>query len=88
MVVGSFPTAHSRAKTKRAYYMRLNLRLPEVEPEHFELPKQCPTAGCKGKRFYPRQKVKKNVVDANARNADIPFGCIPKGWECNRYPNG
>ncbi len=25
--------------------MRLNLRLPEVKPEHFELPKQCPTAG-------------------------------------------
>ncbi len=24
--------------------MRLNLRLPEVKPEHFELPKQCPTA--------------------------------------------
>jgi len=44
MVAGSLPTAYSRAKTKRAYYMRLNLRLSEVKPERFELPKQCPTA--------------------------------------------
>ena len=48
-------------KTSEVDYMRLNLRLPEVKPDHFVIPTHCPTAGCKGKRFYPRQKVKKKV---------------------------
>jgi hypothetical protein len=51
---GSLPTAPQPNKTKRTHYMRLNLRLPEVKPEQFELPKRCPSARCKGKRFYPR----------------------------------
>ena len=43
--------------------MRLNLRLPEVKPGEIVVPRQCPTPGCQGKHFCPRQKVKKKVVD-------------------------
>jgi transposase-like protein len=44
--------------------MRLNLILPKVEPSVFEYPKKCSRKGCPGKRFIPRQKVSKKIVDA------------------------
>ena len=69
--------------------MRLNLRLPEVKPEHFELPKRCPSAGCKGKRFYPRQKVKKNVVDAKYKQVEAwRYQCGECGCTFRVYPQG
>lgn len=69
--------------------MRLKLRLPEVKPEHFELPKQCPTAGCKGRRFYPRQKVKKNVVDAKYKQVEAwRCQCEECGHTFRVYPQG
>jgi transposase-like protein/ribosomal protein S27AE len=69
--------------------MRLNLRLPEVKPEHFVLPTHCPTAGCKGKRFYPRQKVKKKVVDAKHKQVDAwRYQCGKCGHTFRVYPQG
>jgi transposase-like protein len=69
--------------------MRLNLRLPEVKPEHFALPKRCPTAGCKGKRFYPRQKVTKNVVDAKYKQVEAwRYQCRECGHTFRVYPQG
>jgi transposase-like protein len=69
--------------------MRLNLRLPEVKPEHFELSKRCPSAGCKGKRFYPRQKVKKNVVDAKYKQVEAwRYQCAECGCTFRVYPQG
>jgi hypothetical protein len=43
--------------------MRLKLILPKVEPSEFEYPKKCPRKGCSGKRFIPRQEVRKKIVD-------------------------
>jgi len=40
--------------------MRLNLILPHVEPDAFELPKTCPRKGCCGRRFVLRRRVRKN----------------------------
>jgi hypothetical protein len=47
--------------------MRLNLILPKVEPGEFEIPKKCQRKGCSGKRFIPRQEVRKKIVDAEHR---------------------
>jgi hypothetical protein len=67
--------------------MRLNLRLPEVKPDHFVLPRHCPTSGCKGKRFYPRQKVKKKVVDAKYKQvAAWRYQCGACGHTFRRSP--
>jgi hypothetical protein len=69
--------------------MRLKLLLPEVKPEHFVLPKHCPTPGCKGQRFYPRQKVKKKVVDAKRQQVDVwRYQCGQCGHTFRVYPQG
>lgn len=69
--------------------MRLNLRLPEVNPDHFVVPKQCPTVGCKGQRFYPRQKVKKKVVDAKYKQVEVwRYQCEGCGHTFRVYPQG
>jgi transposase-like protein len=69
--------------------MRLNLRLPEVKPDHFVIPAHCPTPGCKGKRFYPRQKVKKKVVDAKYKQVEAwRYQCGECGHTFRIYPQG
>ena len=69
--------------------MRLNLCLPEVKPEKFELPKQCPTIGCKGKRFYPRQKVVKKIVDAKHKQVEVwRYQCAQCERTIRVYPQG
>jgi transposase-like protein len=69
--------------------MRLNLRLPEVKPDQFVVPKQCPKAGCKGQHFYPRQKVKKKVVDAKHKQVEVwRYQCGKCGHTFRVYPQG
>lgn len=69
--------------------MRLNLRLPEVKPDQFALPKQCPTAGCKGQHFIWRQKVKKNVVDTRYKQVEAwRCQCGQCGCTFRVYPQG
>jgi transposase-like protein len=69
--------------------MRLNLRLPEVKPDHFVLPKRCPTGGCKGRRFYPHQKVIKKVVDAKYQEVEAGrYQCNECGHTFRVYPQG
>jgi transposase-like protein len=65
--------------------MRLNLRLPEVKPDHFVVPSHCPTRGCKGKHFYPRQK----VVDAKYKQVEAwRYQCGVCGHTFRVYPHG
>lgn len=69
--------------------MRLNLRLPEVKPDQFVVPRCCPKAGCKGKQFYPRQKVKKKVVDAKYKQVEVwRYQCGKCGHTFRVYPRG
>jgi transposase-like protein/ribosomal protein S27AE len=69
--------------------MRLNLRLPEVKPGEYAVPKQCPNAGCKGKHFYPRQKVTKKVVDAKHKEVEVwRHQCGKCGHTFRVYPQG
>jgi len=69
--------------------MRLKLLLPEVKPEHIELPKRCPRSGCKGKRFSIRQVVKKKIVDAKYPEVEAwRCQCAECGHTFRVYPQG
>jgi transposase-like protein len=69
--------------------MRLNLILPKVEPEEFETPKKCQRKGCKGKRFIPRQKVNKKIVDAEHPEVTAwRYECAKCGYVFRVYPKG
>jgi len=69
--------------------MRLNLILPKVEPDEFETPKKCQRKGCKGKRFIPRQKVNKKIVDAEHPEVTAwRYECAKCGYVFRVYPKG
>jgi transposase-like protein len=69
--------------------MRLKLLLPEVKPGNYVAPQACPTKGCKGKRFHPRQEVKKKVVDAKYREVKAwRYECGKCGRTFRVYPEG
>jgi len=69
--------------------MRLNLILPHVEPDKFELPKTCPRKGCRGRRFVLRQRVRKNLVDTEYRAVTARrYACCTCGRVFRVYPKG
>lgn len=69
--------------------MRLNLILPKVEPNQFEIPKKCPQKGCGGIRFIPRQEVGKKIVDATYPEVRAwRYECICCGHVFRVYPKG
>jgi transposase-like protein len=69
--------------------MRLKLLLPEVKPNNFVLPNHCPTPGCKGRRFYPRQAVEKKIVDAKHKRVQAwRYQCSECGHTFRVYPQG
>ncbi len=69
--------------------MRLKLLLPEVKPDHFVIPQHCPTTGCKGRRFYPRQAVEKKIVDAKHKQVQAwRYQCSECGHTFRVYPQG
>jgi len=89
MAVGQSGNRPTAEKKKRTNYMRLNLRLPEIKPNHYVAPKRCPVPGCKGKRFYPRQKVRKNVVDSKYKQVEAwRYQCCECGHTFRVYPQG
>ena len=69
--------------------MRLKMILPEVKPDQYEKPKSCPHAGCKGRRFQPRQKVEKKVRDTQYRQVQaIRYECMRCRGTFRVYPRG
>ena len=69
--------------------MRLKLLLPEVKPGHLVIPAQCRTPECKGRRFYPRQAVKKKLVDAKHQEVQAwRYQCGACGQTFRIYPQG
>ena len=81
------PTA--KQKQSESHYMRLKLLLPEVKPGNFVIVKHCPTPGCKGRRFYPRQKVEKKLVDAKHKQVQAwRYQCSACGHTFRVYPQG
>ncbi len=69
--------------------MRLNLLLPDVKPDEWQMPKQCKREGCKGKRFYPRQVVEKKIVDGKYQKVQA-WRCECASCSCTFrvYPQG
>lgn len=89
MAVGQSGNRPPAEQNEREYYMRLKLLQPEVKPGHFEIPKQCPTLGCKGKRFVPRQEVEKKIVDAQYKQVIAwRSECAECGHTFRVYPQG
>ena len=37
--------------------MRLQVRLPKIQPDDYELPEQCPYEGCAGNNFKPHDRM-------------------------------
>jgi transposase-like protein len=69
--------------------MRLNLILPKVEPNEFEIPKKCPQKGCQSMRFIPRQEVSKKIVDAQHPEVTAwRYECCKCGHVFRVYPKG
>ena len=69
--------------------MRLSLILPKVEPKAFEFPKKCSRKGCAGRRFIPRQEVKKKIVDAQYPEVTAwRYECAKCGHVFRIYPRG
>lgn len=69
--------------------MRLKLLLPVVKPENFVSPRKCQKPGCHGKRFIPRQEVRKKIVDAEHREVSAwRYECVMCGSTFRVYPEG
>jgi hypothetical protein len=69
--------------------MRLKLLLPDVEPTKFEMPRKCPQSGCRGMRFYPRQAVKKKIVDSEYQEVMAwRYECTKCGCTFRVYAQG
>ncbi len=69
--------------------MRLKLLLPTVTPQKFKKPLRCPRRGCLGLRFYPRQEVKKRIVDSQYSEVSAwRYECAQCGCTFRVYPEG
>jgi transposase-like protein len=69
--------------------MRIHMKLPEVKPSEHEKPKKCPTKGCKGTHFYPRQETEKKVLDPKYSVVKaIRYECSKCGCTFRVYPQG
>jgi transposase-like protein len=69
--------------------MHLKLLLPVVKLTEYSHPKKCRRPGCQGKRFIPRQEVRKKVVDAEHREVKAwRYQCLTCGKTFRVYPEG
>jgi transposase-like protein len=68
--------------------MRLKLILPVVEPRNYAKPEVCP-GGCKGKEFWLRQEVKKQVRDSTYQEVSVRrYECVKCHHTFRVYPQG
>jgi hypothetical protein len=69
--------------------MRLKLLLPDVEPTKFGKPGKCVQPGCRGMVFYPRQAVKKRIVDSEYQEVTAwRYECVKCGCTFRVYAQG
>ena len=69
--------------------MRLKLLLPEVKTAKYSEPKKCPSSGCRGMTFIPRQMVSKKIVDTKYEEVSAwRYQCTKCGCTFRVYPEG
>jgi hypothetical protein len=69
--------------------MRLQIKLPRVEPGQIKRPEQCPTPGCQGRHFQFLQAVKKPVRDTVYEEVVAHrYKCLRCGQTFRVYPAG
>jgi transposase-like protein len=69
--------------------MRLKLLLPDVKIDKYPQPKRCSRPGCPGMTFYPRQIVRKKIVDTQyAEVLAWRYQCAKCGCTFRVYPEG
>lgn len=69
--------------------MRLKLLLPDVKIDKYPQPKKCTRPGCPGMTFYPRQIVRKKIVDTQyAKVMAWRYQCTMCGCTFRVYPEG
>lgn len=69
--------------------MRLKLLLPDVKIDKYPQPKKCTSPGCPGMTFYPRQIVRKKIVDTQyAEVMAWRYQCTKCGCTFRVYPEG
>jgi transposase-like protein len=69
--------------------MRLKLLLPDVKIDVFSQPKRCSDPACPGMTFYPRQIVRKKIVDTQyAEVLAWRYQCTKCGGTFRVYPEG
>jgi transposase-like protein len=69
--------------------MRLKLLLPDVKIDKYPQPKKCTRPGCPGMTFYPRQIVRKKIVDTQyAEVMAWRYQCTKCGCTFRVYPEG
>ena len=69
--------------------MRLNLILPVVDPDRYEMPEHCVDPKCRGIRFLPWQQVPKQVRDSEYEAVTARrYKCLRCGRTFRVYPQG
>lgn len=69
--------------------MRLNLILPEVNPEQFKMVTECSNPNCGGKHFKIHQEVDKAVRDSKYKRVRaLRYRCLKCGHTFRVYPQG
>ena len=71
--------------------MRIQVRLPKIQPTEYQLPEQCPYEDCSGDKFKPhgRQGEAKAVRDTDHWQViSRRYRCITCGRTFRIYPTG
>ena len=71
--------------------MRIQVRLPKIQPDEFELPTHCPYEGCSGDAFKPhgRKGEAKAVRDTDHEEVKARrYKCVACGRTFRVYPAG
>ena len=70
--------------------MRIRMRLPEVDPEIYEMPEECPYDSCLGQHFKSHQpECRKELLDPNHRQVTAKrYRCLRCRRTFRLYPRG
>lgn len=71
--------------------MRIEVRLPRVEPEVYDIPEQCPNEKCNGKHYKPHglKSEKKAIRDLRHTGVEsYRWRCLKCGRKFRVYPRG